>query len=107
MPKIGGHPTEETRKKMRAARQRRAAITQMRKEAMSAYHPYEIKFLEIIRELKHDVGYGRMLQIILYEWNQSHPSMTHRTVGDKNEKRFHEAKREDPIAPIAGWDKKA
>jgi len=72
---------------------------------MSAYHPKEIEFLEAIREMKYDVGYGRMLQIILYEWSQSHPAMTYRTVGDKNEKKFLAAKRHDPIAPIAGWDK--
>lgn len=71
---------------------------------MSAYHPKEIDFLNTIREMKHEVGYGRMLQIILYEWNESHPQMTHRTVGNKNQKEFRAAKRGDPIAPIAGWD---
>ena len=70
---------------------------------MSAYHPKEIEFLETIRAMRQDVGYGRMLQIILYEWSQSHPTMTYRTVGDKNEKRFLAAKHSDPIAPIAGW----
>jgi hypothetical protein len=69
------------------------------------YHPKEIEFLETIREMKHDVGYGRMLQIILYEWNESHPAMTYRTVGYKNAKQFLDSKREDPIAPIAGWDR--
>lgn len=71
---------------------------------MSAYHPKEIEFLKMILEMKHDVGYGRMLQIILYEWNESHPAMTQRVVGDKNPRAFRAAKRDDPIAPIAGWN---
>ncbi len=36
------------------------------------FDPNEQRFLEMVREFA-EIGYGRMLQIIKYEWSETHP----------------------------------
>jgi hypothetical protein len=67
----------------------------------------ELEFLQMIRRERH-IGYGRMMQIIANEWEQSQPGRglvaeigTSATEGDR--RAFYACRAADPLAKAAGW----
>lgn len=65
------------------------------------YDPKEEEFLNQVRRLK-EIGFGRMIQIIAYEWSEKHPKRAvyelapERTAIRLDE--FFAAKASDPLA---------
>ena len=56
----------------------------------------EKRFLDAVRELAH-IGYGRMAQIVAYEWGERHPERAAMELR-LTPKQFRIAKAADPLA---------
>lgn len=61
------------------------------------HDPKEEEFLQQVRRLA-EIGYGRMMQIIAYEWSEKHPERAMIKAGHARLDDFFDAKRCDPLA---------
>jgi hypothetical protein len=70
----------------------------------------EEQFLDLIRENRH-LGFGRMIQIISYDWEESGPGagLIHTNgvnLRQKDRVRFYTLRAGDPLREYAGWTAK-
>jgi len=61
------------------------------------YDPKEEEFLNAVRSLK-EIGFGRMIQIITYEWSETHPYRARMESQAKTLDDFFQWKKGDPLA---------
>ena len=66
----------------------------------------EVEFYETVKRLRH-IGYGRMIQIIAHEWEETHPGAgllhTRGRPTESDRREFYAQREADPLTVYAGW----